>query len=510
MIRTLVINAACLVALLLTAASAAGQDSLIPRSTVVIFDGADGPRINIKANQVSFKSLMTKIAAASGRTVEGAEMISRDPEVTALLEDADLREALLVISGSVGLRATLKAEVLFVTEDIGPYPTRRELFTRADTWYLRAMTAAPESILAPGSLWNRAKMWQQVPGETTRAGRLFQDLYRDYSDADLAPQARIEASRSFGAAGDWTEAVTCLDQLLANSASRSTRNRARRLLAEALTNLADASKYPQSRVETAQRAHLQLDVLDSEGGALSASERRRRYIIRSRAFSLTGNPSEALRYLDLARANGSADADDPEISELRARAFEYAGQYERAVRAWLMYAEMTEGGTRADAFRRAAEAAQSGTSHLTAISIAKLAAEDGQLTPELKSIENQAWAALDFPATHLDALDDADRLDRGRHLLGRGMAAEAAEALRPVFDHRQTLETQAMRLDLGLTYARSLAKSGHLSSAVFVLRKTAQEQTHPSDRRKVYLAASSLLEEAGEIDLAIEALEGRL
>ena len=48
--------------------------------------------------------------------------------------------------------------------------------------------------------------------------------------------------------------------------------------------------------------------------------------------------------------------------------------------------------------------------------VAKLAAEDGQLTPELKSIENQAWAALDFPATHLDALDDADRLDRGRHL----------------------------------------------------------------------------------------------
>ena len=66
-----------------------------------------------------------------------------------------------------------------------------------------------------------------------------------------------------------------------------------------------------------------------------------------------------------------------------------------------------------------------------------------------------------------------------------------------------------MRTFLG--YAVLLATaSGRMNTAVFVLRKTAQEQVYPADRRRVYLAASSLFEEAGDLDLAIKALEGRL
>ncbi len=502
----LALAAICLV----MAPSAAAQDIVLPRSTVSIAEGPDGLTINVKAKQVPFKTLMAKIAAECGRTVEGSELIGRDPEVTALLEGADLREALLVIAGSVGLRATLKSDVLIVAEDLGPYPTRREVYTRAQAWYARALSANPDSILAPEALWNRARMWQQLPGEELQAGRLYTELYETYSGSDLASRARIEASRAFSEAGEWSEAITCLERLLATSAPKQTRTRARRLLAEALTNLADDPKNPQTKVEYAERAHLQLDVLDAEEGAVSSSERRRRYIIRSRAFSLTGDPAEALRYLDLARANGSDAAVDPEVSELRARAFQYAGQYEQAVRAWLMYAEMTEGSVRADALLRAAEAAHEGGSHLTAISIAKLAANAGEETIALKNVENRALAALDLPARHLDAFGDQDILNRGASLLKRGMYAEAAESLRPMFDRRKSLVDSELRLELGLTYARALAAADRMTTAVFVLRKTAQEQVHPSDRRRVYLAASSLFEEAGELDLAIKALEGRL
>lgn len=497
-------------ALLLLASPAVAQDIALPRSTVSIVEGPEGLIINVKAKQVSFKSLMAKIAAECGRAVEGSELISRDPEVTALLEGADLREALLVIAGSVGLRATLKAEVLVVTEDLTPYPTRRELYTRAQAGYVRAMTANPDSILAPEGLWNRARMWQQLPGEELQAGLLYKKLYETYASSDLAPRARIEASRAFRDAGEWSEAAACLERLLATPAPRQTRTRARRLLAEALTNLADAASNEQSKVEYAERAHLHLDVLDSEDGAVSPSERRRRYIARSRAFSITGDPAEALRYLDLARANGSDAAVDPEVSELRARAFQYAGQYEHAVRAWLMYAEMSEGAVRADALLRAAEAAHEGGSHLTAILIAKRAADAGEETLALKSVENRALDALDLPARHLDALNDRDLLARGAKLIKRGMDAEAAESLRPMFDRRQTLQDAELRLELGLTYAKALSGSGRMNTAVFVLRKTAQEQSHPADRRRVYLAASNLFEEAGDLELAIKALEGRL
>ena len=47
--------------------------------------------------------------------------------------------------------------------------------------------------------------------------------------------------------------------------------------------------------------------------------------------------------------------------------------------------------------------------------------------------------------------------------------------------------------------AEALSASGRMNTAVFVLRKTAQEQVYPADRRRVYLAASSLLEEAGGV-----------
>ncbi len=504
----LLIAAACLVATL-AAPTASAQDVVLRRSSVVISEGSDGLRVNVKADRVSIKSLMAKIAAKCGRTVVGSELISRDPDVSALMEDADLREALLVISGSVGLRATLRSETLVLTEDLGPYPTREEVFTRAESWYLRAITAAPNSVLAPGALWNRAKMAQMRPGKEEEAAELFTQLFEEYEMSELAPQARLEASRSYSAAGDWDKAADRLQLLLSSPASKSTRTRARRLLAEALTHQADDSEGL-ARLEYARRAHLQLDVLDNDDGPTSPSERRRRYIIRSRAFSLTGEPAEALRYLDLARANGSDAAIDPEVSELRARAFEYAGQSDKAVRAWLMYAEMTEGTAREDALLRAAEAAHTGGSHLTAIAIAKLAANSGEETLALKRVENKALAALDLPARHLDAFDDSDLLERGRHLMARGMTAEAAEVLRPMFDRRQTLKSAAMRLEVGLTYSRALARSGRLTTAVFALRKTAQEQNHPSDRRRVYLAASNLFEEAGELDLAIKALEGRL
>lgn len=509
MIRLLQLAAALAALAVLAAAPAPAQTRTLPRSEVAVVDGAEGPRIHLKANQVSFKSLITKVALAAGRTVEGAELLSRDPEVTALLEDADLRDALLVVSGSVGLRATLRGNTIVVSEDVGPYPTRQDLFVRSEAWYLRAIAAHPESVLAPSAHWNRARMLKDAPGQELVAAGVFEKLAEDHADSDLAPRALIEAGRAYGEAGAWGESVTCLERLLITSAPRRDRALARRLLANALTYVADSTENPTRRAEAAERALLQLDVLATEDEAVSPSERRRRYIVRSRALSLSGEPAEALRYLDLAQRNGSDPNRDPEISELRAHAFEYAGQYERAVRAWLMYAELVEPADQADAYRRAARAAQRGGSHITALSITKLAEDLGLTTPALKSLENEAWAALDFDAKHLDVFGDIEQLGRGKRLLDRGLADQAAGALRPVFDRRLALSSE-QRLELGLTYAASLAESDQLTSAVFVLRKTAQEQTHPADRRKVYLAASTLLEEAGELDLAIKALEGRL
>ena len=86
---------------------------------------------------------------------------------------------------------------------------------------------------------------------------------------------------------------------------------------------------------------------------------------------------------------------------------------------------------------------------------------------------------------------------------------EAIDALRPIFDRRSALERDEHRR-LAFVYSRSLAPEHQLDDAMLVLRMSAGEMTRAADRREVYLFAARLLEEAGEIDRAIAALEGRL
>ena len=89
------------------------------------------------------------------------------------------------------------------------------------------------------------------------------------------------------------------------------------------------------------------------------------------------------------------------------------------------------------------------------------------------------------------------------------MYDEAIDALRPLFDRRSALERDEHRR-LAFAFSRALAREQQVDDAMLVLRQSAGEMTRPADRRELYLFAARVLEEAGEIDRAIAALEGRL
>ena len=78
-----------------------------------------------------------------------------------------------------------------------------------------------------------------------------------------------------------------------------------------------------------------------------------------------------------------------------------------------------------------------------------------------------------------------------------------------MFDRRLTLPRD-LRARLGRSYARALAAAARLDAAVVVLRKTASEIEVAATRREIYLLAAGLFEAAGDLERAIEALEGRL
>ncbi|MEM1449203.1 MAG: hypothetical protein AAGI22_08810 [Planctomycetota bacterium] len=479
-----------------------------PRADVRVSGRAGREKLDITARRMQIDALVQRIARECNREVVGLELLSRNPVVTAKLEDEELRDAMRYIGGSVGLRITVTTSQIKVEEDLAPYPNRTDLYARAATGYFRALVDHPDSTLAPGATWNRARIEQSMPGRELEAARAFDELTQRYPESDLVPDALLEAGRMFGEANAWEEATARFDTLAGYPTYHDFSATARRLLADAHTRVADAARNPLVREENARRALSVLDALDDVEPTQDPEERRLRYLVRSRAHSLANQPVEALRALDLAASYSDRRVADPEIAELRALAFERADRPAEAVRAWLYYGSLVEGDERVDAFRRAASAANEGREHLAAIAIAKTAANQG-FGDDLAPHGDDAWTALDLDATRLDLFGDADRIERAERLFQTGLVDEAIEAFRVVFDRRLTLPRD-LRARLGRSYARALADADRLDEAVVVLRKTASEIEVAATRREIYLLAAGLFEAAGDLERAIEALEGRL
>lgn len=479
-----------------------------PRAEVRVSREDGVETLHVVALHSTIESILRAVARSTDRDLVGLELLSRNPEVNVDLEGVDLRDGLRWIGGSVGLRIVVGARDIRVREDLAPYPSREQLFSRARDHYFRALVDFPDSEFAPEAMFNRARIEAMTPGRDAEAATGFDQLTERFPKHELVPRALLEAGRSWGRAGDWTEAAARFGALAALPERHGYSITARRLLADAHTRVAAAASNPVVAEENARRALLVLDALDDRDPTEDLAERRARAIIRSRAHSLAGQPVEALKTLDVAERYSDAGARDADLAELRAHAFERSGRYADAVRSWLQYASMTEGSTRRDAYVRAARAANQGGEHLAALAVAKTARNEG-FGDAIAPHEAAAWTALDMDPERIDMFGDAEKLARGEKLHADGLHEQAADALRPVFERRSVLdEAQAMRL--ARAYATSLAELRRIDEAVLVLRRLTERIQTAALRRDVYVLASRLLEDAGEIDRAIRALEGSL
>lgn len=471
---------------------------------------ADGmlERIDVEARSVDIDALVTMIAAESGRKPTGLASLARHPQITAKLENAILRDALQWIGGSVGIRITVKADTIHVEEDLPPHPTRAQLMKRAQTAYFRALRDHLDSSHAPKAAMRLARIEASTPGRTLEAAGAFDNVATNYPDSDLAATALLEAGKHFMAAGRYLDAVERFNALVAHEHPHEHMVAARRHLADAHTRVAESNENPVAAIANARRALLVLDALDGDKPSDDPQERRARATIRSRAHSLAGEPVDALKSLDLAEKYSADGFRDAELAELRALAFERAGFTSDAVRAWLRYSTFVEGEEYVRALRRAARTANRGGEHLAAIAIAKTAANDGY-GDELALEADAAWTALDIEPERVDLFGSSERLTLGLGYATKGKLEEAVETLRPVFDRRALLE-QAEIVSLARGYSKALAQLSRIDEATHVLRECAIAIRHESERKALYIFASRLLEDAGEIDRAIAAVEGRL
>lgn len=483
--------------------------NLTPRTSTARVEGLPGAEVlTITAHEAEFDAVITQIARASQRELSGLDVLSRHPRVTINLAGTDLRDSLRWIGGSVGMRITLSASEIKVAEDLPLYPERKDLFDRASELYSVALRDHSGSEFAPRARWSRAVIESETPGRDREAAELFDAIVDEYPGSDLVPGALLEAGKLFGRANDWSNAAARFDALCNEPREHGHSITARRLLADAHTRLAAGARNPVVAAENARRALGVLDALDDKDPNCDMDERCRRALIRSRARSLTGDPVGALKSLDIAQKYSDLGQNDPEIARLRALAFESAGRQADAARAWLRLSTLVEGSARESAYGRAAAAANAGREHLAAIAIWKKADGEG-LGDSVKHHADAAYIALDIVPPRIDLFGDSERLSRGEGLVEKEMYDEAIDALRPIFDRRSALERDEHRR-LAFAYSRALTRKQQVDDAMLVLRQSAGEMTRPADRRELYLFAARVLEEAGEIDRAIAALEGRL
>lgn len=483
-------------------------ESTVPRADLQINGRMGMEFIDVMATRMPIDALLRRIARECNRPLVGIDELSRIPEVTIGLIDTELRDALRWVGGSVGLHITLTTSEIRVAEDLPPYPTRSELYQRASNGYSRALADHADSLLAPSAAWNRARIEEAKPNRALEAAKAYDSITEKYPTSDLVPDAILRAGKLFGKANAWDEAAARFDQLAGLKMVNNYGLESRRLLADAHTRIAAAATNKVVARESARRALLVLDALDDLEESQDPEDRRKRYIVRSRAYSYADKPVLAMRSLDLAEQHSQHGEQDPELAELRALAFERAGRYADAVRAWLYHAQLVTSVTRQDSYIQAAIAANKGGHYAATFAIAKTAENEG-FGEALASYSDAALIALDMEPKRLDLFGDIDRIERGERLQRRGFNAEATEALRPVFTRSAVLEDD-VRLQLATALAKALAAEKDIDGAILVLRTTVESLSRIKQRESVYQLAATLLERAGEIDRAILALEGRL
>jgi tetratricopeptide (TPR) repeat protein len=483
-------------------------EQAVPRADIRVYGRLGSETIDVVATRLSLDALLRRIALDTNRKLVGLDLLSRQPEVTVKLVDTDLRDALRWIGGSVGLQITMTTSEIKVSEDLTPYPTRKELYERAYGGYFRALADHPDSSMAPAAAWNRARIDEESPARALEAARAYDDLVERFPKSDLIPEAMLRAGKLFGKANAWDEAAARFDTLAGLKTQHDYSIEARRLLADAHTRIAGAATNRVVARESARRAILVLDALDDLEETQDPADRRARYMVRSRAHSLAGEPVQAMRCLDRAIEYSDYGDADPELAELRALAFDRAERYADAVRAWLFHASLMTGEARRDSYTRAAEASNQGRQFLATIAIAKTAGNEG-FTEALAPFRDAALVALDLEPERIDLFGDNERIERGERLAERGMTAEAVEALRPIFARSNALDDET-RLRLASALAEALVKEKEVDEAMLVLRTAAESLARTHQRQSIYQLAATLLEDAGEIERAIAALEGSL
>jgi tetratricopeptide (TPR) repeat protein len=468
------------------------------------------PLLTVRGTDVSLEVVVRAIAnRLLINDVVGFGEIDRSPRVTVNLVDQPAHHALRWILGSAGLSVHKTSNSLVVREDVGTHPDGRAMLRKAGARYFDALKRFPDYPLADRGEMARAEILERLgPEEYGRAAMAYDELIEAYPTSLLMPEALLRSARMRGKLDQWPQAVLRYEQLADMLIDHPLHSLARRELANALCKVGEATADRDIALGSGEKAIYVLDALDTNYPTQEPGERYARLLVYARAHALAGRPMESLRSLTAAERYSRAGSKDPVLLELRALALARADEHGAASTAWLAFAEELVGVAREDAFVRAAREALLAGEEVAVLLMEGRAQSDG-FGERLAPAAAEARARLGLPVEGLEGLDAKANLARGEaHLAARRWEA-AASALGAAYRTRAELDPD-QQVRLGQAYARALHRGGHPEAAIDTLRVIVAGLAKESRRRPLYLLASDLYEERGQLDMAIKAINGRL
>ena len=494
MSRALRLTLAALAAtLVLSAASRADEGERFQVRSALV----DGQwRCSIFAERASARELIGALARQCDVTLEGFEHVSRTALVDADLRDRPVHQALEYVLGSVGLRLETRRGVWRVRASLRTPAEPETLREQALTAYLGALRDFPDHLGGAGALLSQGEI-EQARGHLAAARERFDGVVESYPDSELVAEALMRAGLTLVRLRDWEQAAVRFADLLRLERVHPFEVPARLELARCTVALGEG-----------QRALAMLDALDSIHPAEDGAQARARLLVRAGALVATGALEEAatdLAWLELQPLPHDARR---EVLELSARALEGLERPAEAARRWLAYSQESEGGERTIGLRHAARLALAAGDEVAVLFIQELAEREGaggSLGPQA----DVARERLALGALAGGGATSTRRIERAEELVDAGSALEALELLDAVERSGSRLEPAAL-LRAGLTRGRALARVQGVEAAVGALRALVPQLQDGDARRAVYLLAGELLEQAGHVDAAIEAYQGRL
>lgn len=466
------------------------------RFEVFTHESDEGLLLTVHADNAPIDRLVRGIGRKIDRQVVGLEDVGSNESVAVYFDRRPLNEAVHWILGSAGLRGVLSADTIRVYDDTPPFPESAELLNLAEVAWIRALRNHPNHPSGAAAEMALAQV-QEERGALAAAINHYEYLIERYPDSEFAPEAMLVAGIHFGELGEWDAAARRFQGLTQLDRPHAYSTLARIELARALCY----SNQPTSALYT-------LDALDLHYPPTSDQDKRSRLILRGRALALLGNAVDALRAVDLARAYGVSSEPGLDVLEVRAMALERSERFGEASVAWLRLANETAGELHKRSVESAARNALAAGDELGVLFIEAWADDRGSVGV-IQSHVTEARVRIGLETESVINLNAPQQLAHGKSLFEAGMSDEAVRTLQPL--HRQRAElSEELQLDLGLSFAKALEAETLTDLAVEVLRETAEGLSEPDARRRIYVLASTILEENGRLQDALDALEGRL